>query len=367
MACRDEQQNNSNDLASHASSKSCQADGGADDAPAPVVTSHSGEDAAAPSALLGTMAKFSEFTTNIWGADKVYKIIMYTSRLLSMGLQRAQDSDKMQSADVRVQLAAFALQNLSSKVSSNISSARYILRFFGTVDWALRLASNPYSAQQQPLHAALHQISALCMLLFHPADHAVWLGKAAPDLVPQRSTNKAQLFGTRAANVFLLCQLLLKLLQLQSLSQHRRQLTKALARLQEAEQPTGSAWEAPAAAAEQGSPASQKRAADQPVCVDGSVNSTAFDMLTRTPPVPPSSTSALQAQQQAVRGVQAQIDSVDTQLAAVRFSLVRYALDWLVTLHYALPRGIGLSPAATSIMSLASTLIATKQQWTAMG
>jgi len=320
---------------------------------------------------LDTLAKFSAFTTNIWGADKVYKVMMYSARLLGMGLEHAQDMPTFQEADVRVQLAAFALQSMSSKVSDNISTARYILRFFGTVDWAVRFVRNPYSLSSQPLEAALHQASAACMLLFHPADHTVWLGKAAPDLVPNRTVLQLQRFGTRAANVFLLCQLLLKLLQLRAASRARAHIMQALQRLQSDELPvprTAFYDSSPSA----GSPSPEKRFAPLPRSVDSSLDSGCLSAQGTPPPShgttqPPPNPSTLQARQQALLGLHAQLAAVDTQISDATASLVRYALDWLVTLHFALPRGIGLPPVVSIAMSLLSTCIAARQQWLAMG
>ena len=324
--------------------------------------------------MLDQMEKFSAFTSNIWGADKMYKITMYTARLLNLGLGKAQDSDALQQADVRVQLAAFALQSLTGKVADNISAARYILRFFGVVDWTVRFARNPYSWAEQPAHAALHQASAACMLLFHPADHAVWLGKAAPDIVPGRTVQRLQRFGTRAANVFLLCQFLLKLLHLRGLLLARRQLHGALQRLQSTTTSTsvpaaaadGSSSSAASAPPASSSPSAQKRPAQCPASVDSSMDSEGFAGMSPPPSPPSARRSQLQAHHQAVQGVQRQVAAADAQVASALQSLLRYALDWLVTLHFSLPRGIGLSPAATSSMGLLSTLLAAGQQWAAL-
>lgn len=289
-----------------------------------------------PSALVDRMQQFSIFTTNVWGADKVYKVMMYSARLASLALGSWQESEAFGEADPRLQLAVFAGDKALGGIADKLGEARYVLRFFGVVGWLVALARNPHRGEGgSTLKALLTDASSLSMLVFHPTDHAVWLSKAVPGVIGRGPIARMQLLGTRAACLFLAAQVALKLLALQEAAQ--------------------GAWEA----------AARLRAVQPDPSGAGAAGSAS--PLGKGPPAssasPPSTPRTAAARREEAAGDLARHQASVRRIA---LSLLRYFLDFLTTLHYSVPGGVGLGPVSLNALPLLTSAIGAVQLWRSM-
>ena len=288
-------------------------------------------------ATVEVLGKFSTFTSNIWGSDKVFKVMVYASRLAALGLQRLQASDGFGDADPRLQLAAFAGEQALGRVADKVTEGRHMLRFFGLADWVVALARNPHRGSD-PVLALLHDAGAVSMILFHPTDHVAWLNKAVPGVMPAPTVSRLQTFGTRCACLFLACQLLLKA---QQAATTFGEVAKLRAGIASAE-------------------AEVHRQATVPdvssaVPADGSAKSPREEG--EDPGLPP---------QEALATLRQRLAVCEEELTSEALSILRYFVDWLVTLHYSLPQGLGLSPTLLNSMGLFTAVLGGHQQWRGM-
>uniref|UniRef100_M4BUC1 Uncharacterized protein n=1 Tax=Hyaloperonospora arabidopsidis (strain Emoy2) TaxID=559515 RepID=M4BUC1_HYAAE len=133
--------------------------------------------------------KLVRFSSSSIGADKLYKTLAY-------GL----DAAAYFFAPTAQQETA---QNIHA-LASNISMARYVLRFTGGLEAYTALKKGSWSCKDDDEHVQrLVRLQALSMVVYHPLEHVSYVGFVAPKLLKVDAMHFSRL-SCRAWGVYVL-------------------------------------------------------------------------------------------------------------------------------------------------------------------
>jgi hypothetical protein len=146
-----------------------------------------------------------KFTSSAANQDKGLKLFQWTLLLCS----------KLSQSKQREGLA---------KVSSDISFARYLLRFYGLPACLEAIRSGSWGGASK-WSQALGKAMAWSMLVYHPLEHVAYLKWTSPHLLPPTvNANRLSAMSCRFWLLYLVCEMLQSVLHLHELEQTRKTL-----------------------------------------------------------------------------------------------------------------------------------------------